>query len=301
MLDWQSSEYDFQTAADCEVIESYEGALPLRDSSPTARRVASTVVIKRVTVGIKEEYANLFFAWSLLDGTRMRVPKPLRLVQSPVESGPPLGYLVMGYLDGRSLDSCHGGACVRATADAVRFLHTHYLMLPETHVAPGPLGGGCAEDFPWGQDGAAKTFVDTDDLEQYANVRLSRYASDRSRRGFPSSADASHRQRDWNIKLQRQTLTLCHMDLSPRNILYMSDGTVGILDWSSLALYPVIFELASLSHCLHVGPLHERAMCRELLAVIKGFVTSPAYEAQEIDEDIAKLEALQSMSIRHAW
>lgn len=41
-------------------------------------------------------------------------------------------------------------------------------------------------------------------------------------------------------------LVLCHMDLTPRNIMELSDGSICILDWASARFYPHVFEVAML-------------------------------------------------------
>ena len=37
--------------------------------------------------------------------------------------------------------------------------------------------------------------------------------------------------------------TLCHLDVSPRVILWLTDGTFCLLDWESVGFYPRLFEV----------------------------------------------------------
>jgi hypothetical protein len=38
-------------------------------------------------------------------------------------------------------------------------------------------------------------------------------------------------------------LVMCHTDLAPRNILWLGDGLLALLDWGSAGFYPQVFEV----------------------------------------------------------
>jgi len=89
---------------------------------------------------------------------------------------------------------------------------------------PGPLGGGPSRGMFWEDD--YPCFPSTTALEDWINQRI-----------FGEKPKVSFR---------RTPLVLCHMDLTPRNMIELSDGSLCILDWASAGFYPHVFEVAML-------------------------------------------------------
>ena len=38
---------------------------------------------------------------------------------------------------------------------------------------------------------------------------------------------------------------LCHLDIAPRNILWLEDGSLCLIDWASAGYYPRLFEFCA--------------------------------------------------------
>lgn len=65
------------------------------------------------------------------------------------------------------------------------------------------------------------------------------------------------------LELQHYPLVLCHLDLAPRNILWLSDGSVCFLDWATAGFYPRLFE-----NCL-LRIMHHESYSKALEARMK--------------------------------
>jgi thiamine kinase-like enzyme len=59
----------------------------------------------------------------------------------------------------------------------------------------------------------------------------------------------NHRLPDVEAKLalEKYPLVLCHLDLAPRNMIRLEDGSLCLLDWKSAGFYPRFFEVCILS------------------------------------------------------
>jgi thiamine kinase-like enzyme len=77
---------------------------------------------------------------------------------------------------------------------------------------PGPLGGGASRGLLWEENGKP-VFKNVQQMERWLNLRL---------------PDV-----DSKLSLVKYPLVLCHLDLVPRNVVWLADGSVSILDWSS--------------------------------------------------------------------
>ncbi len=49
-----------------------------------------------------------------------------------------------------------------------------------------------------------------------------------------------------DLALDNYNLILCHLDIAPRNIIWLADGSMGLLDWESAGFYPRLFEVCVL-------------------------------------------------------
>lgn len=76
---------------------------------------------------------------------------------------------------------------------------------------------------------------------------------------FPDTSDLVFETLDemkkwWNSRIlphepkltfQGFELVFCHLDMAPRNILWLEDGSICIVDWNSAGYYPKLFEFCS--------------------------------------------------------
>jgi thiamine kinase-like enzyme len=64
------------------------------------------------------------------------------------------------------------------------------------------------------------------DIEEYYNKRQLK--------------DSTH------LNLARYPLVFCHLDIAPRNILVLDDGSLCLIDWESAGFYPRLFERSAI-------------------------------------------------------
>lgn len=157
--------------------------------------------------GVKEEEArNLKGAGELLKQTLIRVPRFYRYF-----SRDEIGYIVMEYIDGRFIEPCEYRALAERVSLALTFLH---------HIngcRPGPIFGGISRGILWDSD--RPHFKTVQAMEDWFNARL---IGEQSR-----------------VALGYCKLVLCHLDVAPRNILLLHDGSICLLDWASAGFYSV--------------------------------------------------------------
>ncbi|KAK9357782.1 hypothetical protein V1504DRAFT_436424 [Lipomyces starkeyi] len=92
-------------------------------------------------------------------------------------------------------------------------------------TSPGPLHRGISRGLLWEENGKP-TFGTVQQMERWLNVRLPDVES--------------------KLALEKYPLVLCHLDLAPRNIIKLEDGSVCLLDWASAGFYPRFFEVCLL-------------------------------------------------------
>ncbi|KAK0099278.1 hypothetical protein ONS95_006353 [Cadophora gregata] len=90
---------------------------------------------------------------------------------------------------------------------------------------PGPLQGGVSRGLLW-QDNGEPVFKTVQKMESWLNFRLPDVET--------------------KLTLQKYPLVFCHLDLAPRNIIWLADGSVCLIDWASAGFYPRFFEVALL-------------------------------------------------------
>lgn len=65
---------------------------------------------------------------------------------------------------------------------------------------------------------------------------------------------------DCRLCLGIYSLVLCHLDLAPRNIIKLEDGSLCLLDWASAGFYPRFFEACLLRIMEHSHGDYEIAL-----------------------------------------
>lgn len=280
-ITWESSWSELKQASTDAIIQRFDEAEPVSKHNMNVRRLSETAVLKRTSFGSKREYGNQMLAWKGLNSERLRVPEPIRYIKHEHEYGILYGYLIMEYLHGTPVEEANNEGFVDTVAQAILEIHTRSRGVAQ-YLPPGPPTGGLAEGFPWGQNGAENEFHTVQDLEECVNKRLINYARSRQ-------LNAS----DWKLDLHQSDFGLCHLDLAPRNILILHDGNIGIVDWNTLAHYPVVFELASL-WCFRDIAWSNHIPFFELL------MSNLERSTHVSEEDSIKLEIVQSQSIQYS-
>lgn len=241
-LCWSSTRTEFEIASTEDIIGLFEGAANSSEFN-RARRVAETIVVKWEGLAAGREYANQRLAWVLFNGDRLRVPEPIRHVTGPTSWSPEESFIVMEHIDGVTLEEAHDETQADALVEAILHVQKQTQASLSERSRPGPPDGGLAQGFPWGLENTAEMhFITMQDLQFCANKRLSRYTSFRR---LP--------WKDWELIVRSEDCTFCHLDLHPRNIILQHNKQLAILDWTTLALYPMSFEIASLTQIAYVS------------------------------------------------
>jgi thiamine kinase-like enzyme len=281
MLDWQSNSNDFGHASEDDIRKIFD----LASTSGRVRRVSEKILAKKCLL---REFENQVFAYESLDGTTLRVPKPIRYIGSSVEGEN--GIMIMEFLDGCSWDEAATVDESRTNDRVHKAIQHMHKAIPKTgnqQIYPGPLDGGHAESFPWGRahKEAEDTFTSLQDVETCAKKRLAQHAK------------RTKLQNARRISLQGQRLAICHGDLAPRNILILADGHVALLDWEWMCIYPAIFDLACLS-MLDIDHPHEK---QKLL--IEDLKSDACLERarEDIEGDMETLRIVDRESLRYSF
>ncbi|CAD0098120.1 unnamed protein product [Aureobasidium mustum] len=180
---------------------------------PTTLMFSSELVIKHVRVTL-EECRNQVRAYELLDPSIVVVPKVYRYFSHNDNI-----YLVMQRIHGQVRKRVEDLQSVRRIADIIRHLQTHKSNIP------GPLGGGISRGLWWENEDA--------DLRG----EVARFAEYIKRR-------LKGPQQGWTFDMGEFVMN--HNDIAPRNIIWMPDGSISLIDWAHAGFYPWLLELAIL-------------------------------------------------------
>ncbi|KAI9046797.1 hypothetical protein LZ554_008879 [Drepanopeziza brunnea f. sp. 'monogermtubi'] len=160
-----------------------------------------------------DEAHNQQLASALLDGSIVRVPRVVHFF-TQIDNCTCIGYLVMEYIHGDILTSLEDHQIDQIAKILSHFSTIHYEQ-------PGPLQGGASRGLLW-QDTGEPRFDTVEQMESWLNHRLPDIKS--------------------KLILKNYPLVLCHLDLALRNIIWLQDGSVCLLDWCSAGFYPRFFE-----------------------------------------------------------
>ncbi|KAH7381614.1 hypothetical protein BKA66DRAFT_512491 [Pyrenochaeta sp. MPI-SDFR-AT-0127] len=103
---------------------------------------------------------------------------------------------------------------------------------------PGPVGGGIPTGGLFTLYGAGRTFQTATDMEPWFNHKLN----------IRGTGDVTG---------MFDELSMCHMDLSLRNLVLDKAGELWFLDWAFAGFFPPSFEYASLLHKQPDSPDYE--------------------------------------------
>jgi len=266
----QGSLHDVQNASEESIVHMYNAC----ESHSVARKVAQNLLIKMCLD--EREFQNQSHAWELLNGTpigagrTLRIPRPLRYFQHQN-----LGYLVMEYLDGITMED---GLCQENVLDVANAIwQIHEITSRLNREKPGPLNGGHALGFPWGEWPCEATFDSIEDLQHCVDKRL-RQAATYNSTSFQG------------LLICNRKLSFCHMDIVPRNILLMPNNDIAFLDWEHANYYPAEFDLASLWYWVDFCVESKKSMMRDLAKILRNRSTHMP--------DCDKLLLVQAQSIQ---
>ena len=167
-------------------------------------------------------------AFQKVDGAVLRIPQVYCFFARRDAGYRSIGYLVMEYINGTSLEHVDWEATgmlprVVASLNAVHSISGKYA---------GPVSGGDAHGNLWSEYGSGTKFSNVTDLESYLNERLAYFKI--------------------AIHVPKEDLCLCHMDVAPRNFMIDLQGDLCLLDWATAGFYPRYFELWSIDFTQHV-------------------------------------------------
>lgn len=147
------------------------------------------------------------------------------------------GYLVTEFIEGKTYDQIDSSQAVSSLLATLE----HFRSIEGRKA--GPLAGGspCGSLFLDCHDQVSNV----EEIEEYFNIRL--------------------RKRSKAIILSERKLKLFHTDLAGRDILFMNDGTISILDWDTAGFYPQPLEFCS----LYMNSFDDPFLSRALLALRK--------------------------------
>ncbi|KFY93374.1 hypothetical protein V500_03749 [Pseudogymnoascus sp. VKM F-4518 (FW-2643)] len=167
------------------------------------------------------------FANQNADPTIVHIPRVYRFFErdDPLSSSK-TGYLFMEYVQGPTLEEVDLDIRTDIIPRMAQII-VHLGPIQGGQV-PGPIGGGLAQGYLFGDDGADVIFTSVSGFNTYLNKRL---------------AIAKK-----TIDLSGHPLVLCHLDLGRRNVILGDDDTISLVNWNDAGLYPRFFEVRVLSY-----------------------------------------------------
>jgi thiamine kinase-like enzyme len=186
-------------------------------------------IVVKYGYGVREEEAhNIQKVYELVDQSVVRTPRLFRYFRRASS-----GYILMEFIDGVVAEDVDESLALKTMISILQ----HFKSV--TGYKPGPLGGGWSRGLMW-EDQEAHFHGSITIMEKWYNRRL-------IRPGTLSFAD--------------ETLVLCHLDLSRRNIILPQNNSnpPAVVDWMSAGFYPRSFELymLSLQHELVEGDFYK--------------------------------------------
>jgi len=165
----------------------------------------------------REEAENQDMARELLRTTPYRVPRLYRYFEEKgPQDHPPRGYIVMEYIQGKAFTTTED---LQPIAQLLSDFSTIYGQ------SPGPFQKGISRGILWSESGSP-CFSTVQEMEFWLNCRLP--------------------EQDSKLAFSKFPLIMCHLDIAPRNILQLPDGSLCLIDWATAGFYPKFFEVCML-------------------------------------------------------
>lgn len=185
-------------------------------------RLTNRLVVKFGVGVTAAEACALTFASEVLDPAVVQVPSVAQFFTRPAGELWTTGYLVMDFIEGARLDQLSPPESLRFTDRIMQA--TQHIHSVNGNDCPGPLDGSPARGLLWSEYDSGQVFNSRNDLQRYLDTRL-----------------ACSKQKV-AIDVTNMPLSLCHLDIAPRNIIASSDTSICLLDWGCAGFYPPIFE-----------------------------------------------------------
>lgn len=128
------------------------------------------------------------------------------------------GYIISDFIQGKIIDPL-------SDSHIQRLAHILEYFRSITADRAGSLCGGPSIGLLW-PDTNDLAISNVQQVEEWFNSRL-----------FPG---------DGKVHFDPTPLVLCHLDIAPRNVIWLDDGRICLLDWASAGFYPRLLEFASL-------------------------------------------------------
>jgi serine/threonine protein kinase len=206
----------YDTATDEEIVQYCRSSNPNRyiifelEGGRSVIKFSEDVVVKFGFGVYQHEAQNQQKAYEMINSSVIRIPKVYRFFNSG-----DAGYLIMEYINGKELSTIEDpDIFLRPMAEVLRsFEQIRYHK-------PGSFHEGPATGQLWKDPYIACSAVS--DIEEYYNTRQLSEGP--------------------KLNLKNYPLVFCHLDIAPRNILVLEDGSLCLIDWASAGFYPRLFE-----------------------------------------------------------
>ncbi|KAF1832346.1 hypothetical protein BDW02DRAFT_454737, partial [Decorospora gaudefroyi] len=172
-------------------------------------RITDGLAVKFGYFVTAREFRNQQVAQRSLDASIVHVPTAHRFI---LKGG--IGYIMMDYVNGATLDLTSAKPIAAELANVLAHIHH------QGATRPGPLGGGPVSGVLWPKHEDVE-FSNADDFQHWFDQRL------------PNA--------ERKPNLQRHTLSMCHLDFNPRNII-VDGGRISLIDWSGAGYFPRFSE-----------------------------------------------------------
>lgn len=191
----------------------------------------------------QEEAASQQAAYDLLDPRILIILRVCRFFEHDGR-----GFLVMDYVKGQRRCQIEDHDSLSRISEALCHLHK------QRSLSPGPPGGSSTSGILWPDDRQI-TFRSKTDIEDFLNRRL-----------FNSTS---------KLDFQDEPLVFCHLDIAPRNFIWLEDDRLCLVDWAHAGYYPLAFEHSALA--INIYDYENDYIFTELLTQ----VMSPLNETQK--------------------
>lgn len=266
MLSFQSSLEDFLAASETDLVQ-YCQSLPRLKLR--LKRLSSALVCKITpSWGFgHREYQTQIHARQLLNGDVLRVPQPVRFFTQDLWS-----YFIMEYIEGVTLEEEY-----RDDDDILeRLVNIVLFMQSKTAPKPGPIDGGPAIGFPWGEGNLETELRSLFDLQSCVDRRLARISG------------------NLRLDIATSSCVLTHGDFVPRNIIISYQNEIVLVDWERACYYPPLFEVSAIHYLQGLARIEHSGFFDKI-------VNRLLARLAESEERLQTLGLVQDISISNAF
>lgn len=194
---------------DRDVISELEGGV-------SVIRISKDTVVKCGLSVTEFEARNQQQAYEMIDPAIIRIPRVYHFFAHGYN-----GYIIMEYVSGRALSLVEDpNVYLKAMVKVLK----HFEQVQQDK--PGPFHGGPAYGQLW---------LDYDSVAPATIFDIEEYYNRRQLKTLP------------HLNLKDYPLVFCHLDIAPRNILVLEDGSLCLVDWATAGFYPRLFERCALN------------------------------------------------------